>query len=145
MRAQVTQEWKTPELRQWLVALTVVQAARQWVGHRRNTSVRALTTVSVVVLAQSDMQWAVEHDYRLSGELQVRQKHARLSAPRLLCSRTRAHSSLKPRSAFVPAAASRLLAARFVSGNDSEHALAGGLIGCACMARVGGSTRRRRQ
>jgi len=69
--------WKTPAMRRWLVALTVVQAARQWVGHRRNTSVRALTPVSVIVLAQSDMQWAVEHDYRLSAELQDAMKRQR--------------------------------------------------------------------
>eukprot|EP00959_Pyramimonas_sp_CCMP1952_P127867 2674300-Pyramimonas_sp.AAC.2 len=71
-RSQEDSLWKTQAMRRWLVALTVVQAVRQWVGHRRSTSVRALTSVSVVVLDQSDMQWAVEHDYRLSNELQVR-------------------------------------------------------------------------
>ena len=33
-------------------------------------AVRALTTVTAVVLQKEDMEWAVEHDYRFSDELQ---------------------------------------------------------------------------
>ena len=57
--------------------LTVLAAAREWLGKRRRASVRALTAVTVVVLNVADMQWAVEHDYRLCHELTDAMKRQR--------------------------------------------------------------------
>ncbi|KAK3237193.1 hypothetical protein CYMTET_52709, partial [Cymbomonas tetramitiformis] len=63
---------------------TILRVAREWVGKRRSMSVRAVTQVEAIVLNQAEMQWAVEHDYRLGTELQdamkkrrkeLRQKH----------------------------------------------------------------------
>jgi CRP-like cAMP-binding protein len=55
----------------------VLAAAREWLGKRRRASVRALTSVTVVVLNVADMQWAVEHDYRLCHELTDAMKRQR--------------------------------------------------------------------
>eukprot|EP00241_Pyramimonas_parkeae_P004398 CAMPEP_0114265770 /NCGR_PEP_ID=MMETSP0058-20121206/24152_1 /TAXON_ID=36894 /ORGANISM="Pyramimonas parkeae, CCMP726" /LENGTH=955 /DNA_ID=CAMNT_0001383003 /DNA_START=387 /DNA_END=3254 /DNA_ORIENTATION=- len=64
-------------LHKWYVLLTVMLAARHWFGKRRKASVRAVLPVTVCVLDQTDMQWAVEHDYRLSTELQDAMKRQR--------------------------------------------------------------------
>jgi len=64
------------------VVRALVRVRRHWVGHRRTASVRALTQVKALVLNREDMHWAVEHDYRLTQELQdaMRKQRKKLRA-----------------------------------------------------------------
>eukprot|EP00873_Tetraselmis_striata_P004109 jgi/Tetstr1/424373/TSEL_014934.t1 len=64
------------------VISTLMRVRRAWVGMRRTASVRAVTQVKALVLNREDMQWAVEHDYRLTTELQdaMRKQRKKLRA-----------------------------------------------------------------
>lgn len=74
--------WVGTALKGLGVISTLMRVRRQWVGFRRTASIRAVTKVKVLVLNQEDMQWAVEHDYRLTTELQdaMRKQRKKLRA-----------------------------------------------------------------
>jgi len=74
--------WMNRALQGLGVVSALIRVRRHWVGHRRIASVRAVTQVKALVLNRDDMQWAVEHDYRLTQELQdaMRKQRKRLRA-----------------------------------------------------------------
>lgn len=48
---------------------TLIQVKNVWVGGRRGANVRAVTDMKVLVMSSSKMQWVLEHDYGVDGEM----------------------------------------------------------------------------
>ena len=48
---------------------TLLRVKNKWVGGRRGADVRALTPMRVLVMTQAQMQWILEHDYGVDGEM----------------------------------------------------------------------------
>ncbi len=48
---------------------TLLRVKNKWVGGRRGADVRALTAMKVTVMTQAQMQWILEHDYGVDGEM----------------------------------------------------------------------------
>ena len=48
---------------------TLLRVKNKWLGGRRGADVRAVTHMKVLVLSSNQMQWVLEHDYGVHGEM----------------------------------------------------------------------------
>lgn len=68
---------------------TLLRVKNVWVGGRRGANVRATTDMKVAVMSSQQMQWILEHDYGVNGEMTqtIQERKAKLEKSKTMMER----------------------------------------------------------